>query len=185
MTDQTTKPKALSRGNLIGGTLLIILGIVFLVGQIFDIHLGSYLWPFLVIVPGVLLFLLALVIEEEIGQALAILGAMLTMIGVILLAQSITGFWASWSYVWALAAPTAAGLGLWLFGAIKERADLVKSGKGLTRVGLIIFVIAAVFFEFVIGVNGHSLGRYGLPLILILLGLFLLARNVRRGWRKA
>ncbi len=185
MTDQQIKPKTMKKGNLVGGTLLLILGIVFLLGQILDIHLGSYVWPFMVIVPGVILFFLALSVEEEIGKALAIAGGIVTMVGLILLVQSITGFWASWSYAWALVAPTAAGLGLWLFGAIKERTDLVKSGKALTRVGLIIFVIAAVFFEFVIGVNGHSLGRYGLPLLLIVLGIFLLVRNVRSSWSKA
>ena len=184
MTDQPIKSKPTKKGNLIAGTLLLILGIVFLVGQVFDIHLGTYVWPFLVIVPGVILFLLALMVDEEMGQALAILGAIVTMVGVILLVQNITGFWTIWSYAWALVAPTAAGLGLWLFGTFKERPNLVKSGKDLTRIGLIIFVIAAVFFEFVIGVNGHNLGRYGLPLVLIILGIFLLVRNVRHSWRK-
>ena len=73
---------------------------------------------------------------------------------------------------------------MWLLGAIKNQANLVKEGKDLTRVGLSIFVVAAVFFELILGVNGFGLGRYGLPLLLIVLGMFLLLRNARNGWRE-
>jgi hypothetical protein len=162
-----------------------MLGIVFLVGQVFDFHLGHYLWPFMVIVPGVLLFFGAMALDEEAGKALAIISGIVTMVGMILFVFTFTDLWASWSYAWALVAPTGPGLGLWLLGTLKNRPDLVKSGKDLIRVGLIIFVGAAVFFELVIGVSGHSLGNYGLPLLLIGLGLLLLVRNMRAGWRKA
>jgi hypothetical protein len=162
MSEQN-KPVTITKSNALGGVLLIVLGIIFLVGQIFDFHLGRYLWPFTVIVPGVVLFLRALALEEEVGKALAIISGIVTMVGVILFVQSLTDLWANWSYAWALVAPTGPGLGLWLLGTLKDRADLVKSGKDLIRVGLSIFMVAAVFFELVIGVSGHSLGNYGLP----------------------
>ncbi len=181
--EKQEKPVALLRGNALGGALLIFLGIVFLLGQIFDIHIGRYVWPFLIIVPGVVLFFGALAVEEEMAKALAIIGGIVTMVGTILLVQSITDLWASWSYAWALVAPTGPGLGLWLLGTIKDHDELVKSGKDLIRVGLVMFLIAAVFFELVIGISGFGLGRYGLPLLLIVLGLFLLVRNARHGWR--
>jgi hypothetical protein len=57
------------------------------------------------------------------------------------------------------------------------KAELIKRGKDMTRIGLVMFVVAAVFFELVIGISGHSLGRYSLPLLLIVLGVFLLIRN--------
>lgn len=183
--DEQKKPVPMTRGNALGGALLIVLGIVFLVGQIFDFHLGHYLWPFTVIVPGVFLFLGAMALDEEAGKALAIISGIVTMVGVILFVLTFTNLWASWSYAWALVAPTGPGLGLWLLGTLKNRPELVKSGKELIRVGLIIFVVAAVFFELVIGISGFGLGRYGLPLLLILLGLFLLVRNTRQGWRNA
>jgi hypothetical protein len=107
------------------------------------------------------------------------------MAGVVLLLQSITGAWASWAYAWALVAPTGPGLGMWLVGTLKNRAQLVKSGSNLIRVGLIIFVVAAAFFELLIGISGSGLNRYGLPLLLIMVGLFLLARNLHFDWRKA
>lgn len=183
--DNQSKSLTLTKGSAIGGTLLIVLGIIALAGQLFDIHLGQYVWPFLVVIAGVALFFVALAVEEEAGKAMAIISGIVTMVGTILLVQSLTGFWTSWSYAWALVAPTGPGLGLWLFGSNKDRPDLVKSGKDLTRVGLFIFVVAAVFFELILGLNGHSLGRYGLPLLLIALGAFFLFRNLRSGWRKA
>lgn len=183
--DEQRKPVTMTRGNALGGVLLIVLGFVFLVGQIFDFHLGHYLWPFMIIVPGVFLFFGAVALDEEVGKALAIISGIVTMVGMILFVLTFTDLWASWAYAWALAAPTGPGLGLWLLGALKNRADLVKTGKDLVRVGLIIFVVAAVFFELVIGINGYSLGRYVLPVLLIALGFLLLARNLRTGWRKA
>lgn len=183
--DEQSKPVTMTRGNALGGTLLIVLGILFLVGQIFDFHLGHYLWPFMVIVPGVFLFFGAVALDEEAGKALAIISGIVTMVGIVLFVLTFTDLWASWSYAWALVAPTGPGLGLWLLGTLKDRADLVKTGKDLIRVGLSIFVVAAIFFELVIGISGYGLGNYGLPLLLIALGLFLLVRNMRAGWRKA
>ncbi len=186
--EKQIKPAAVTRGSALGGILLIALGIVFLLGQLFDIHLGRYLWPLTIIIPGVLLFFGALTLEGETGKALAMVSGIVTMVGVILSLQNLTNLWASWSYAWALVAPTGPGLGMWLLGSIQDRADraeLVRTGKDLVRVGLIIFVVAAVFFELVIGVNGHSLGSYSLPLLLIVLGIFLLLRNLRGGWEKA
>lgn len=175
------------RSNVLGGALLIVLGVVFLVGQLFDIPLDRYLWPFTILIPGVFLFFGALTVEGETGKALAIVSGIVTMVGVILWVQSVTEWWASWSYAWALVAPTGPGLGMWLLGTLQDRpdrAELLRAGKDLLRVGLIIFVVAAVFFELVIGINGHSLGNYSLPLLLIGLGFFLLLRNLRGGWGK-
>lgn len=183
--EKQNKPVIVTRGNALVGILLIFLGIVFLVGQIFDIHIGRFIWPFFIIVPGVASFLGALAVEDELAKALAIIGGIVTMVGTILLVQSFTDLWASWSYAWALVAPMGPGLGLWLLGSIKDQDELVKAGKDLIRVGLVMFVIAAVFFELVIGVSGFGLGRYGLPMLLILLGIFSLVRNVRHGRHNA
>ena len=37
----------------------------------------------------------------------------------------------------------------------------------------------------IIGVSGFGLGRFGWPLLLIALGVFLFLRNLRASWRKA
>ncbi len=183
--EKQSEKTGLTRVNAMFGVGLIILGIVFLLGELFDIAVGQYIWPFFVIVPGIMLFLGALMVGDEMGQPLAMVSGIVTMVGLILLTQSITDNWASWSYAWALVAPTGVGIGLWLFGSIKERADLKKSGRDLVKVGLGIFVVAAVFFELVIGINGFGVGTYALPLLLIGLGFVLLLRNFRANWHKA
>lgn len=183
--EKQNKPETRTRRMALGGALLIVFGLILLIGQIFDIHVGAVLWPFLILVPGIFLFFGALALEDEAAKALAILSGILTMVGVVLLVQNATDTWASWSYAWALVAPTGPGFALWLLGSLKDRDDLVKTGKDLTGVGLVLFVIGAAFFELVIGINGFGLGRYALPLLLIGLGLILLVRNLRHGWHSA
>lgn len=174
-----------SSGRMLLGGLLILLGIVFLLGELLNIRVGHIVWPFFIIGPGVLLFLLALIVDDAAGQALAIVGGIITMIGVILFYQNVFNHWESWSYAWALVAPTSVGLSLLGYGWLKNKPEARQSGWDVTKVGLSIFVVAAIFFELVIGVSGFGLGRVGWPLLLIALGLFLLIRNVGAAWRKA
>jgi hypothetical protein len=167
------------------GGLLILLGIAFLLGEFFDIRVGRFIWPFFILGPGILLFLIALTLEGDNGQALAAVGGLVTMVGLILLYQNVTGHYTSWSYAWALIAPTSIGLGLFGYGWLKNNPDLRKRGWNVAKVGLGIFVAAAIFFEFIIGVSGLGLGGFSWPLLLIGLGLFLFIRNLTVSWRKA
>ncbi len=175
----------LHAGNFVLGGLLILLGVVFLIGELLNIRLGHFIWPFFVIGPGIALFLLALAFDDDTGQALASVGGLVTMVGLILFFQNVTGFWASWSYAWALVAPTSLGLGLLAYGWLKHKSELRQKGWDVAKVGLGIFIVAAVFFELIIGVSGFGLGRFGWPLLLIGLGIFLFARNLISSWRKA
>jgi len=165
------------------GGLLILLGVVFLVGELLDIRIGQFLWPFFVIGPGVLLFLLSLTVDDSAGQGLASVGGIVTMVGLLLFYQNLFGHWESWAYAWALVAPTSVGLGLLGYGWLKNKPDARKSGGDMVKIGLSIFVVAGFFFELVIGISGFGLGRLGWPLLLIALGLFLLARNLIGIWR--
>lgn len=182
---ENSKKQIVYPGNAALGGILIVLGIVFLLGQMFDIRIGQFVWPFFIIVPGVFLFFLALSLEAPAGEPLSIVGSIVTMVGLLLFYQSITGHWESWTYAWALVAPTSPGLGQILYGTLKGRPETVKTGKDLTKVGLGIFVVAAIFFELIIGVGGFGLGRVGWPLLLIVLGILLLLRNLSLSWRKA
>lgn len=173
----------LPSGNAMLGGILILLGIVFLIGQVFDIHVGGIIWPFFVITPGVLIFLAALAIEDTAGEAMVAVGSIITMVGLVLLFQNVSGYWATWAYAWALIAPTSIGIGHMIYGRLKNRPKLMQSGRELTRVGLTIFVVAAVFFELIIGISGFGLGGFFWPVLLIILGLFLLLRNAGAHWR--
>ena len=157
--------------TLLGG-LLILVGIIFLVGELFHIRLGANFWPLFIIGSGVALFLVSLFVDEEVGKILSVVSGITTMTGSILFIHSITGYWASWPYSWALIAPTSVGLGMLAYGLVKNKPEQRRAGWSLVKVGLAIFLVAAVFFEFIIGLGGFGL-RFGWPLLLIALGLLL------------
>ncbi len=167
------------------GAILILLGVFFLftqfLGVVFGVHLGHYFWPFFVIVPGMALFTLGVMGRTNAGEALAMLGAAVTMTGVILFFQNLTGLWASWAYAWALIAPASLGIGQWAYGAAKGDSTARRSGLRLASVGFVIFLVAGAFFELIIGVSGFGLGRWGWSLLLILAGVVLLLRAVFAG----
>ena len=169
--------------TLFFGLAMILLGGLLLVGQVLHINIGSLLWPFFIIAPGVALFVLALAIRGNGGEALAIVGGILSMVGLLLFVQNATGLWATWAYAWALIAPTSIGLAQLIYGAIKGRKDLVKSGMSVAGVGLTMFLVAGAFFELVLGVSGFGLGPLAFPALLIGLGVILVAVNVIRGLR--
>ena len=167
---------------LLGGGL-ILLGILFLfgrlVGDLFDFDIGHYAWPFFIITPGVLLFMVSFVLERKAGVTMAIFGGMLATIGAILLVQNTFDVYATWSYAWALVAPTSIGLAKFVYGALRSLGDEVKSGLKLIKVGLGIFFGAAFFFELVIGISGFRFGGawYCWPVLLIGLGVVVLLSN--------
>src|SRR5829696_8829920 len=102
------------------GALLIVVGVLFLIGQLLGIDLERFAWPFFVIVPGVLLFFLALAREGRTGERLAMVGSAITMVGAILLLQNTFDYFQSWAYAWALVFPTSVGVGQIIYGSTKN-----------------------------------------------------------------
>ena len=155
------------------------MGIVLLLGRILSIPFGDYMWPFIFIIPGALVFLSALASDSSSGEGLTILGAILTSLGIIFLAQQITGLWASWAYIWALVAPTSVGFAQMVYGTKNDRDTIVQSGRKLINLGLLMFAIGFVFFELILGINGFGIGNLGLPVIpvmMVFVGAVILAR---------
>ncbi|MCI0393675.1 MAG: hypothetical protein L0332_05400 [Chloroflexi bacterium] len=179
-----TKQPGFRLGNLLFGSALVIAGALFLLGNLFDIRVGHFIWPFFVMAPGAILLFLALVVEDPAGEPMAMVGSLITMVGLVLFYQNVTGHWESWSYAWALVAPTSIGLGQLFYGGLKNRPNLVQSGKNLVKVGVGIFLVGAFFFELIIGVSGFGRGRLFWPLALIAFGLYLLVRNLIPRGRK-
>lgn len=173
--------------NIVGtltGAALILLGILFLVGRfvisVFDFDLGHYAWPFFIIIPGVLMFLGAFMLERQAGVTLAMFGGMVVMTGSILMIQNIFDLYATWAYAWALIAPTSMGLAKLLYGALRGLGDEVKNGLAMAGVGAVIFVVAGAFFELIIGINGLSMNVSWLcwPTLLIGAGVLTLIVNL-------
>jgi hypothetical protein len=171
------KNPGLSRGNLALGAALIIVGGLFLLGQLLDIDVGSFTWPFFIILPGLLLFVFALVTEGTAGEGVAILGSIVTMTGVVLLYQNTFNHFQSWAYAWALVIPTSIGLGRMVYGSLKGQPQAIQGGQRLVMIGGIMFLVGAVFFELIIGISGFGLGGIGWPILLIGLGAFFILRN--------
>lgn len=151
--------------------IAILTGILLLADPVLARLLGANLWPFRIIVPGVALFFAALLMDEKNGLAWSIVSSMTTTTGLILLVHAMTDYWATWAYSWTLLFPTAIGLGLLAYGVVKTKPELSRAGWNLSKVGLGIFGVFAVFFEFILGLGGFAL-EFGWPLLLISLGLF-------------
>ncbi len=163
---------SIDRGSLLLGATLLVIGAVWILGQFLKIPIAGYLWPLAIILPGIFIFISALNMERSGGDALAVLGSILTSVGLLLFVQQLTHTWASWAYAWALIAPTSIGVGQIIYGNIKKHEPLVKTGIQMVKVGLWIFFIGFVFFELIIGLNGFGISRFGLPVIpVILIGL--------------
>lgn len=164
--------------SLVIGVVMIVLGALFFIAQLLDVSLGRYLWPLWVLVPGAIVLLIGCMSRGGAGEAMCIVGSIISMVGLLLMVQNATGTFQTWAYAWALVGPTSPGIGLWLHGTLKGNAENAKSGRELIRIGLTMFLIAGIFFELVIGISGFGLGRLGLPILLIALGVVFLARNL-------
>ncbi len=170
MNQKSNHQKFNSAVGILAG-LAILAGILFLADGMFAARLGANLWPLRMIVPGVALFVGTLFMDEKIGVPLSIVSSTTTMTGLILMVHVLTNYWATWAYSWTLLFPTAVGFSLLAYGLAKTNPKLSRAGWSLTKVGLGLFLVFAVFFEFVLGLGGFGLD-YGWPLLLISLGLF-------------
>ncbi len=190
MADQGTSSNKPVRASVAAGTTLIVIGILFFLIQVLglalNIDMAALAWPFFVIIPGLVIFVIALFLPAETGLGFGMFGAMVTMSGLILLYQNLTSHWESWAYVWALIAPTSAGVAQLIFGLLRGRREWTRSGFNLITIGLAIFLVGAAFFELVIGISGFRFAWSGIvwPLLLILLGVILLLRSLLSFVRK-
>jgi hypothetical protein len=167
------------------GGLLLLLGVLVLAGQALDLELGRVGWPLFVILPGLGLLGLGLTGQGRPGDVLAMAGGVVTMVGLVLLAQHTTDRFETWAYAWTLLV-AGAGTGRWLVGVTRGRRDLAAGGGWLIAAGLAAFLAFAVLFEVVIGLDGRrpgGAGRYTLAILLILAGSVLLGRRLLDRYR--
>ncbi len=111
---------------------------------------------------------------------LAIPGAIVTTVGLILFYQNVFDRFESWAYAWALIV-VAVGIGMSMSGVWSERPDWVRNGWGLTRIGFVLFAAGFIFFEFVLNIGGLGngvTGRVVAPLLLIGIGAYALLRGL-------
>ncbi len=137
---------------------------------------NNFTWPMWTIGAGLLVFLIGLITG---APGMAVPASIIAGIGGILYYQNQSGDFGSWSYMWTLI-PGFVGVGTILTGLLGEHTRR-NLGHGLR----LIVTSAVLFLIFATFLGGLSiLGDYGLPVILILLGLYVLARGFMRGGRR-
>ncbi len=182
MVDDDRQPAAAAddrRSTVVLGIVLVAVGVLILAAGQLNIDVGRAGWPLFVILPGIGLFVLALLTGGSAGGGMAIAGGITTVTGLLLAWQNTTGLWATWAYAWALVAPGGAGLGLFLYGLLTRQADAITSGRSLLFIGLGLFIGFAFFFEVVIGLSRGRIVGFDtiLPLALVVLGGLIVANS--------
>jgi hypothetical protein len=165
-------------GALVGGTLLIVFGLLSLASQLFrSVVNWSYLWPLSVIIFGGLFFA-GMFWGGRRVSGLAIPGTIIGGIGLMLLYQNLTNQWESWAYSWSLII-VLVGIGIYIAGAYGRFDGQKQAGIRVMKIGLILFVIFGAFFEMIFSMD-QSLGLRGIlfPALLILLGAYLIVRRL-------
>ncbi len=163
------------RSNLAVGLILILIGVWFLAVQVFpNLQLWfnlSFSWPLIVIGVGVLLLLVGLLAGEP---GMAVPACIVGGIGGLLYYQNLTGNWGSWAYAWTLI-PGFVGAGVILSGLLGNRPKRgLGDGLNLIIISLVLFLVFAAFL------GGPNLFGPFWPVLIILLGVWLIIRPVFR-----
>jgi hypothetical protein len=161
-------------GTLLVGMLLVVGGAAAFLVQAAGFQLGELVgrdgWPFLVIIPGLVMLAATTIVPRPNGVGLAIAGAIVTTVGGILLYQNASDNWESWAYVWVLI-PTAAGVAMTVYGTAIGHDGLVLTGSRVALIGAVLFLAGMWFFGslFSYGEVPIDLGEWW-PVVPILIG---------------
>lgn len=160
-------------GSILGGSILILFGLLALLGQLLrGLNFWGALWPCIIIGLGVLFFVWMLAGGKS-TAGLAVPGSILTLTGLMLLLQNLSGYWETWSYGWTVII-ISVGLGIFIMGACNGQASSRKAGLRVMEGGIVLLVIFGALFEIVsMSKQRHDLGQLIFPAALILLGLYL------------
>jgi hypothetical protein len=170
-----------SAGRTAIGVILVVLGVLFLLGQFVGLSIWAVGWPIVIIGIG-LFFFVAMLLGGRSAGGLAIPGSIVTTVGLILFFQNTFDRWETWSYAWTLIF-IAVGIGIYVKGLWEDRAEDRRAGMRVAGIGVIFFLIFGAFFE--LGFGSWGFGRVGITvwsLLLVAAGLYLLVRprSVRR-----
>lgn len=177
MTTMTVRPAR--DGSLIVGGLLVAVGLLALALSYTGLDpsdwLGGSGWTLFVITPGVLMLFAGLASARQPGEGLAIAGAIVTTVGLLLLVMDRTSTWEAWAYAWALI-PAGAGVGVLLHGLRAADRGRMLSGVRLVAISSGLFLLGAWYFRtlFETGVAPIELG-VAWPVLLIGAGAVVIA----------
>lgn len=166
------------RSALAGGVFLILLGIVFLAGQLMPglwAWVNGFSWPLIVIGVGVLLLIIGILSN---APGMAVPACIVGGIGLVLFWQNQTGNWESWAYAWALI-PGFVGVGTVLMGIWEGKWSSVRGGLWLMLISAIMFVIFGSLMGGPFAEGWGFISKWW-PVALILLGVLSLIDYMTR-----
>jgi hypothetical protein len=152
-----------NKSNLVAGIVLILIGIFFLAAQ-FGFVCWENLWPFILIIGGMLFFIGFLTNRSNFGLLMP--GSILTITGLLFLYTN-AGHWYAMENLWPtfIVAPGIGFVLMYLFG---------PKGNGLWIPALILIILALIFYaEF------WRIFHFW-PIILIVAGLYILVTAGRK-----
>ncbi|HNT77444.1 MAG TPA: hypothetical protein PKH77_20720 [Anaerolineae bacterium] len=159
------------RNNISAGIVLIVLGVVFLLFQIFPYLRVTFTWPMIILLVALGLLVIGLLtLTPEMVIPASIVGG----IGSILYLQN-SGIltWASWAYLWTLI-PGFAGIGTLIAGLLRRQRKMIVEGLNTLLTSAILFAIFGAIFGNMFGF--FPLNGVTLALLLIGLGVILFIR---------
>ena len=163
-------------GLLIIGAALIGFGLLALAGQLFSgFDFWGVIWPFFIVGAGALFFV-GMFSGGKSAAGLAIPGSILIAVGLMLFLQNLFDHWESWAYGWTVIL-MAVGVGIYIMGRYTENPGQRASGLSLLKIGAVLFVIFAGFFEMIF--NSFAYSRFLFPAALILFGIYLILGRSR------
>jgi multisubunit Na+/H+ antiporter MnhC subunit len=110
---------------------------------------------------------------------LAIPGAIISGLGLMMFIQNLTGYWQSWAYSWTIIL-VLVGLGIFIMGLYTEDLQRRQAGLRVMKVGAILFIIFGGFFELILNAfRPYGIQQYLFPVLLVALGIYLVV--VRSG----
>jgi len=163
-----------TRTSIAIGGILILIGAIFLIVNVFHINFGQ-VWPIIFFIIGVGFYLPVLLLSRDRQNLAGLLvpGTILFGLGVIFFYNILTDNWGSWAYIWTLI-PASVGLGLLLAARVgRWGGDTMKVGFWMFVISTGACLILAAFF------NGGNVGSIG-AVLLIGLGVVLLIQSIRR-----
>lgn len=150
------------------GVILILIGGIYLVGQILNLNSLWLFWPLVIVATGGIFFAGMFALGKS-GGPLAIPGSIISMIGIILFIQNLLQLWQTWSYAWGLII-VSVGVGMAISGWWSGHSGMRKSGWRLIQLGVTLFLVFGVIFEILFHLTPDSNQSIVGPIILICLG---------------
>jgi uncharacterized membrane protein HdeD (DUF308 family) len=160
-------------GQLVIGILFIILGAIFLIGQFVGKWVVADLWPFFLIIGGLIFFVAYFLRHDKPSgyEGMLFPGSYLIILGILFLLMNIFG-WYAMKYLW----PTfilGVAISLAVMNRFSPKRDELQNRDVVSAIRILTVVALVLYF---ITIGGLKLW----PLALIVIGLMIIFRNYGR-----